>query len=570
MKRFYSSRSIMLFLSCFVMVLLYPAFAFAAPLPLAQHAPLSSSVAQATSPDPDYTANNLPDWAIGPFIRSSSNPILTPEGTGWEGAYVYNPGVIIENNTFKMIYRGEASSGVSQIGYASSTNGTTFTRYANNPVISSSSGFEDPRLVKLNNTYYAYYTGYQNGQVTIEVATSTDLIHWTQYGPILAGANTKNAAVLTDPSNHPVQINGQYVMYYGGNSGKYGCGQGGCGSNLAYSTDLIHWSGSTPVDFHFPSSFTPWEICVGITDYPTTQGGTLHQNVLLFVAGTLMSNGRWWYAISETEFSGTNLTKQLGQLTEPVLSPSAPYELSGHINNTVFMNSINFYNGQWWMYYGASDHVIALANAPLRSATNGYTTFTSTSLEPGERLPDWTDGVDLNGQPGGGINGVGGSGGGPVAPELGMRLEQAHTGNTALMYSGSAQGASTDYAYMQAFDLSAHPYQIGTNTTLTYWIYPQSTNEYSGVSGNNSTCVALDLILNNGTASRNSSVVDQNGNRLHPAYQCNHLKLDTWNQVTANLGSLVGKTIERIDVGYDQPGSTGGYRGYIDDITLNG
>ena len=465
----------MLFLSCFVFILIFPAFAFAAPLPSEQHTPLSPSVPQATSPDPDYTANNVPDWAIGPFTRSTNNPLLI-HGSGWEGANVYNPGVIIENSTFKMIYRGQASSGLSEIGYATSKDGVNFTRNAINPVISQPSGLEDPRLVKLNNTYYAYYTGYQSGKVTIEAATSTDLVNWTQYGPILNGINTKNAAVLTDPSDHPVQINGQYVMYYGGNSGQYGCGQGGCGSYLTYSTDLLHWSGATPVDFHFPSSFTPWEICVGVTDYPTIQGGALNHNVVLFVAGTLMSSGRWWYAISETEFSGTNLTHQLAQLTEPVLSPAAPYELSGHIKNTVFMNSISFYNGQWWMYYGASDHVIALATAPLRSASNAYDAFTSTSFEPGQRLPDWTDGVDLNGQPGGGMNGVGGIASGTNAPELGMRQEVAHTGNTALMYSGSAQGVATDYAYMQAFDLSAHPYHVGNNTTLTYWIYPQSTN----------------------------------------------------------------------------------------------
>ncbi len=564
MNGFNWSRS-MILLSCIVTILL--PFSF---FPSLSFAKGTAKATQAQSTDPDYTANNLPSWAIGPFTRSGNNPILTPEGSGWEGANVYNPGVIIENNTFKMIYRGQASSGTSEIGYATSTDGKTFTRSANNPVISASTGLEDPRLIKLNNTYYAYYTGYQNGQVAIEVATSTDLINWTQYGPIITG--TKNAAVITDSSSHPVQIDGKYVMYYGGNSGRYGCGQGGCGSYLTYSTDLIHWSGATPVDFHFPTSFTPWEICVGLTNYPTIQGGALNQNIVLFVAGTLMAQGRWWYAISETEFSKTNLTQQLDQLTEPVLSPSAPYELSGHINNTIFMNTITFYNGQWWMYYGASDHVIALANAPLRSATNGYSAFTSTNFEPGERLPDWTDGVDLNGQPGGGINGVGGisfGSAGPGAPELGMRQEVAHTGSTALMYSGSAQGASTDYAYMQAFDLSSTPYQIGANTTLTYWIYPQSTNSFSGVSGNNSTCVSLDLILSNGTASRNSGVVDQHGNRLHPAYQCNKLQLDTWNQVTANLGSLSGKAIVRIDVGYDQPGSTGGYRGYIDDIALS-
>lgn len=88
-----------------------------------------------------------------------------------------------------------------------------------------------------------------------------------------------------------------------------------------------------------------------------------------------------------------------------------------------------------------------------------------------------------------------------------MRQETAHTGTTALMYSGSADGAATDYAYTQVFDTSAHPPTIDANTTLSYWIYPQNSN--------NSTCVALNMIFSDGTALRNLGAVDQNGNRLH-------------------------------------------------------
>jgi hypothetical protein len=40
--------------------------------------------------------------------------------------------------------------------------------------------------------------------------------------------------------------------------------------------------------------------------------------------------------------------------------------------------------------------------------------------------------------------------------------------------------------------------------------------------------------------------------------------------VTAALDRLAGKTIRRVDVGYDQPGGSGGYRGYIDDLAIGG
>ena len=45
--------------------------------------------------------------------------------------------------------------------------------------------------------------------------------------------------------------------------------------------------------------------------------------------------------------------------------------------------------------------------------------------------------------------------------------------------------------------------------------------------------------------------------------------MDSWNRETVNLGAFVnGKTIVRIDLGYDQPANTGGYRGYIDDLSI--
>ena len=521
----------------------------------------------------DYTASNLPDWAIGPFTRAAQNPVMSPSGSGWEASDVLNPGVLYNNGAFQMLYRGQNSAGLSQVGYASSTDGINFTQSASNPVIPNNvapyetGGVMDPRLYQLNGTYYSFVAGYDwsnSPPQTIMETTSTDMVHWTTAVPVV---NTNyDPAVVTDANDTPVLMNTQYgpryVMYYGDSDPAKG-------RFVAYSTDMLHWTDNTPIDMNFPANYDPWEICVTVTNYQTVQNGPVNNNVVMFVAGTLMAQGKWYYGISEVEYSGTDPTQQIGQLTDAALSPSAPYELTGQTANTVFMNSILFHNGQWYMYYGAADHVIALATAPLRATAQAP--FTSTGFETGQRLPDWVDHVDSGGNQSGGISNVGGFPGyGLTAPETGIRQETAHTGTTALMYSGSADGDAADYAYTEVFDTSAHPPATDANTTLSYWIYPQSSNT-TGVSGDNSSCVALDLVFNDGTALRNTAAVDENGNRLHPAYQCGHLTLDQWNHVTANIGSAVaGKTISRIDVGYDQPGSSGGYHGYIDDISITG
>jgi len=552
---------------------------------------LSIGFGKAEPAQADYTATNLPDWAIGPFNRYAGNPILSPRGQstpipgGFESGNVFNPGVIVRTdpnthaaNTFEMLYRAQncqstdgcGAGGNSAIGYATSTDGYTFTRYRENPVISTSSvanagcGVEDPRLYEWNGTFYAFFTAVHapcgNG-FDLNEAYSSDLIHWTQVGAVELG--TKDALVVANPSGTPVQINGQFVMYYG---------QDNPGPHVAYSTDMIHWhhaADSTPqtgdaIDLHFPARYSPWEMAYAVTDYRATNGGPINHNILMFVAGNLMANGRWFYAISEVLFSRSNLTQQLYQLTDPVLSPTAAYEqTSPASSNAVWLNSIFFYQGQWWTYYGAGDHVVALANAPLRqhaSRPPSGTAFT-TSFETGERLPDWTDGIDDRADGGGDIANVAPFPGAMSGPEAGVRQEVAHTGTQALMYSGSPGGKSDNHAYLKLFDVSSDAITVGANTVLKYWIYPQ--NE-SG------TCIAIDLIFSDGTALRNLGVHDENGIPLRPSDQCMTLNTNQWNLVWSNIGSsgALGKQIIRIDLGYEQPNDGTPYRGYIDDISM--
>ncbi|MHA6760716.1 glycosyl hydrolase family 95 catalytic domain-containing protein [Streptacidiphilus sp. PAMC 29251] len=193
----------------------------------------------------------------------------------------------------------------------------------------------------------------------------------------------------------------------------------------------------------------------------------------------------------------------------------------------------------------------------------------SSGFESSDPAPTWTDSVDTTG---GGLNNVAGICCGATGPETGPRSgETAHTGSSALMYSGSASG-SNPHAYLKVYDLSGSPLAIGATKTLSYWIYPQSsaTTPWVAAGSTNSSCVAVDLIFSDGSTLRDSGAMDQNGHQAHPAQQCGHLTLDAWNHVTVNLGTNnSNKQINRILVGYDQPGGSGGYRGYVDDISIS-
>jgi alpha-L-fucosidase 2 len=206
---------------------------------------------------------------------------------------------------------------------------------------------------------------------------------------------------------------------------------------------------------------------------------------------------------------------------------------------------------------------------PEKAGSGGTSSTFSSGFETNDPAPAWTDSVDtVNG----GLNNVVGICCDATGPEASPRDDEtAHTGTSSLLYSGSANG-SGPYAYMQVFDLSYTPLAIGTAKTLSYWIYPQSnaTTDWVAAGSKNSTCVAVDLAFSDGSTLRDSGAVDQNGNQIHPASQCGHLTLDAWNHVTVNLATdNSNKQIDRILVGYDQPGGNGGYRGYIDDIKIS-
>jgi alpha-L-fucosidase 2 len=217
----------------------------------------------------------------------------------------------------------------------------------------------------------------------------------------------------------------------------------------------------------------------------------------------------------------------------------------------------------------AGTSLATITSELAQSLQTGTTGTFSSGFESGSPQPTWTDTVDTTG---GGLTSVVGLCCGLSGPEAGVRTgETSHTGTASLMYSGSAQGGSP-HAYLKVFDLSGSPLAIGTSKTLSYWIYPQSnaTTPYVAAGSTNSECVAIDMIFTDGSTLRDSGAVDQNGNEIHPAHQCGHLTLDAWNHVTVNLATNnANKQISRILVGYDQPGGSGGYRGYIDDITIS-
>lgn len=129
----------------------------------------------------------------------ANNPVLEV-GThpDWDYANVGVPVVWYEGGTWYMLYRGDAGSGGDRTGLATSSDGITWTKDLNNPVLVGEEGEWDENgaeswgLIKVGSTYYVFYEAvHSNSSLgrSIGIATSTDLVNWSKdaNNPIMTG-----------------------------------------------------------------------------------------------------------------------------------------------------------------------------------------------------------------------------------------------------------------------------------------------------------------------------------------------------------------------------------------------
>jgi predicted GH43/DUF377 family glycosyl hydrolase len=288
------------------------------------------------------------DWTIGPFEKYVGNPIISPHGDTWEAKDVFNPSAWVENGRIHLLYRAEDSTGIgiwngtSRLGLATSTDGFHFEREAE-PIFGPvdpwelPGGTEDPRLVRIDSTYYLTYTGYDGTTARLGLATSTDLRTWTRHGPLFPERGwTKSGAILPEP------IEGTYWMYFGD-------------TNIwaAHSTDLIRW---TVVE---EPALTPRP---GMFDSRLVEPGPpplLTDDGILLLYNSADDNLK--YSAGQALFDPKNPARLLSRTNEPFLEVTTELERSGQIANVVFVEGLIESDGIWFLYYGMGDSGIGVA-----------------------------------------------------------------------------------------------------------------------------------------------------------------------------------------------------------------
>jgi len=296
-------------------------------------------------------------WPFGAWRRVSDSPVISPQGVGWEAAGTFNPSVVVRDGKIVMLYRAQDKNGTSRLGYAESADGVHFTRRSE-PVLSpemdyeKDGGVEDPRLVLFGDTYYLTYTGYNEKDAQLCLATSKDLIHWQRKGVVLPAYKgrwnvrwTKSGAIV------PERIGGKYWMYFLGTTADKNDQVG-----LASSTDLLHWTEETdePVLPVRAGKFDSRVAEPGPAPIVTAKG------IVLIYNG---ADDKLVYRTGVAMFDRNDPRKLIARTEVPIFEPEKSWEKVGQVPNVVFVEGMVRRGERFLFYYGGADANVGVAEA---------------------------------------------------------------------------------------------------------------------------------------------------------------------------------------------------------------
>jgi predicted GH43/DUF377 family glycosyl hydrolase len=301
-------------------------------------------------------------FPLGPFTPYEQNPILSPQGDGWQSGSVYNPAAVVVDDRVALLYRAHADDIISHVGLAWSDDGYHFDREPE-PVLSPSEGYdafgcEDPRVTLVEGTYYLTYSGWDREQSLLCLATSSDLHTWTKHGPLFPDFDTFQPQGRGVPGPWskaggilPVKVNGRWLMYFGEGS-----------IWLATSEDLFTWTptvpdSEAPIMAPRPGTFSDFLVEVGPQPLVTDDGLIL----LLHNAAVKNPDGSVRYTAGQLLIHPDRPDEILAELTHPWLEPVTAEERHGLVSNVTFVEGLVWFRDRWLTYYGQSDSTLGVA-----------------------------------------------------------------------------------------------------------------------------------------------------------------------------------------------------------------
>jgi beta-1,2-mannobiose phosphorylase / 1,2-beta-oligomannan phosphorylase len=321
--------------------------------------------------------------------------ILQKTAQSFESKAVLNPGCYQEGNTVHMLYRAVDSNNISTLGYCKLDGPLTIVERSEKPVLIpdndyESHGVEDPRIVKIDNTFFVTYTAYDGKNAMGALAVSENLRDFTKKGIITPGIPyikykrflneldinpkyfkwykiLKEISLLTedrfvrdkDLTFFPRKINGQYAYLH----------RIYPGIQIVYD-DKLKTRGPRFWANYF-KNFSNYIVLDPKYDYENAYIGggcppieTDAGWLLIYHAVSHKPEGKVYHATAAL-LDLEDPTIEISRLQEPLFSPTRDWEWTGTVENVVFPTGTAIFGDDLYIYYGAADTSIAVASVKL-------------------------------------------------------------------------------------------------------------------------------------------------------------------------------------------------------------
>ncbi len=306
--------------------------------------------------------------------RAEQNPILTPDPQNfWEAAGAFNGSVAFDGKMYHMVYR--ALSGdqdwqgtrlkVSSVGYAESTDGIHFTNHRQLWAPTEEwekYGCEDPRITKIDDTYYIFYTALseypfnQNG-IKVAVAITKDLQTIEEKHPVTP-FNAKAMALF------PEKINGQYaalLTVHTDNPPARICLALFDEPEQIWSIDFWRqWYDDLEDHVLFVRRSGHDHVETGAPPVKTKEGWLA---VFSYIKDYFAPPAT--FGIEAVLLDKANPFRIIGRTIEPILQPETDYERHGNVSDIAFPTGAFVAKNELSVYYGAADTTTCLARMSL-------------------------------------------------------------------------------------------------------------------------------------------------------------------------------------------------------------
>jgi predicted GH43/DUF377 family glycosyl hydrolase len=317
----------------------------------------------------------------------------------FEAEGVLNPAVILVDNEIHMFYRAVAKGNYSSIGYCILSDPMTVKFRSESPILIPETedelqGIEDPRIVRIEGTYYLTYTAYDGVNALGSLATSVDLIEWKRHGVIVPQITFTQFKELFSIQGS-LDVKYKRFNVYPKHHGKEDTQMYIWDKNVVFfprKIDNRFWfmhriKPDIQISANIDSieSLTPAYWSQYITEFNTHKTLTpRYQHEVSYIGGgcpPIETKAGWiiiYHGVHDTitgyVYSAcaalldlANPQIEIARLPYPLFYPEKDWELNGEVNNVCFPSGSIVVDETLFIYYGAADERIAVASVNLQA-----------------------------------------------------------------------------------------------------------------------------------------------------------------------------------------------------------